>query len=149
MPSSVSTASGSTSPPPPERSPFAVVIRSAPFRGRAAIGSQIAMAFALRQLGKDVRVVSRDAPPAPLLVTPHVVPLPIIPLAGGMQLRFHVRKQRVPSHCSSLEAASKRVKLRQRGLHRRTLMPSSRVTAIPNTSNRIKRCQTEHSLRGA
>ena len=33
-----------------------------------AIGSSLAMAYALRYLGKDVRVVSRDAPPPPLMV---------------------------------------------------------------------------------
>ena len=33
-----------------------------------AIGSQLAMAFALWQLGKDVRLVNRDAPPGPLRV---------------------------------------------------------------------------------
>jgi len=33
-----------------------------------AVGSSLAMAYALRQLGKDVRVVGRDAPPPPLLV---------------------------------------------------------------------------------
>ena len=37
-----------------------------------AIGSQLAMAYALRTLGKDVRVVSRDAPPEPLRVFPGV-----------------------------------------------------------------------------
>jgi bifunctional oligoribonuclease and PAP phosphatase NrnA len=37
-----------------------------------AIGSSLAMALALRRLGKDVRVVSRDAPPAPLKVFPGV-----------------------------------------------------------------------------
>jgi phosphoesterase RecJ-like protein len=37
-----------------------------------AIGSQVAMAFALWQLGKDVRLVNRDAPPGPLLVFPGV-----------------------------------------------------------------------------
>jgi phosphoesterase RecJ-like protein len=37
-----------------------------------AIGSSMAMAFALRHLGKDVRVVTRDAPPAPLLAFPGV-----------------------------------------------------------------------------
>jgi bifunctional oligoribonuclease and PAP phosphatase NrnA len=37
-----------------------------------AVGSSLAMAFALRQLGKDVRVVSRDRPPAPLDVFPGV-----------------------------------------------------------------------------
>jgi phosphoesterase RecJ-like protein len=37
-----------------------------------AIGSSLAMAFALQQLGKEVRVVSRDAPPPPLMVFPGV-----------------------------------------------------------------------------
>jgi phosphoesterase RecJ-like protein len=37
-----------------------------------AIGSSLAMAFALEQLGKNVRVVLRDAPPPPLLVFPGV-----------------------------------------------------------------------------
>jgi len=37
-----------------------------------AIGSSLAMAYALRHLGKDVRVVSRDAPPPPLLAFPGV-----------------------------------------------------------------------------
>jgi phosphoesterase RecJ-like protein len=37
-----------------------------------AIGSQLAMAFALRELGKDVRVINRDAPPPPLGVFPGV-----------------------------------------------------------------------------
>ncbi len=37
-----------------------------------AIGSQLAMAFALRHLGKDVRIVNRDPAPPPLLVFPGV-----------------------------------------------------------------------------
>jgi len=37
-----------------------------------AIGSQLAMAFALRQLGKQVRLVNRDAPPGPMQVFPGV-----------------------------------------------------------------------------
>jgi bifunctional oligoribonuclease and PAP phosphatase NrnA len=37
-----------------------------------AIGSQLAMAFALGRLGKEVRLVNRDAPPAPLMVFPGV-----------------------------------------------------------------------------
>jgi len=37
-----------------------------------AIGSALAMAYALRQLGKDVRVLFKDPPPAPLLVFPGV-----------------------------------------------------------------------------
>jgi phosphoesterase RecJ-like protein len=37
-----------------------------------AVGSQLALAYALRALGKDVRIVSRDPPPTPLLVFPGV-----------------------------------------------------------------------------
>jgi len=37
-----------------------------------AIGSQLAMAYALWQMGKDVRLVNRDAPPGPLRVFPGV-----------------------------------------------------------------------------
>ena len=37
-----------------------------------AIGSSMAMAYALRALGKNVRVVSRDVPPAPLMAFPGV-----------------------------------------------------------------------------
>ena len=43
-----------------------------------AVGSSLAMAYALRQLGKDVRVVSRDAPPPPLLVFPGVAEIDIV-----------------------------------------------------------------------
>ena len=44
-----------------------------------AIGSSLAMAFALRALGKDVRVVSRDEPPPPLLVFPGVAEIEVTP----------------------------------------------------------------------
>jgi bifunctional oligoribonuclease and PAP phosphatase NrnA len=37
-----------------------------------AIGSQLAMAYALRALGKQARIVNRDPPPEPLLVFPGV-----------------------------------------------------------------------------
>jgi len=37
-----------------------------------AVGSQLAMAYALRRLGKEARVVSRDPAPPPLLVFPGV-----------------------------------------------------------------------------
>jgi bifunctional oligoribonuclease and PAP phosphatase NrnA len=37
-----------------------------------AIGSQLAMAYALRALGKQARIVNRDPPPDPLLVFPGV-----------------------------------------------------------------------------
>src|SRR5262245_36610707 len=43
-----------------------------------AIGSSLAMAYALRELGKDVRVVSRDAPPPPLMVFPGVTEIEIV-----------------------------------------------------------------------
>ena len=42
-----------------------------------AVGSSLSMAFALRHLGKDVRVVSRDAPPPPMLVFPGVTGIEI------------------------------------------------------------------------
>jgi phosphoesterase RecJ-like protein len=42
-----------------------------------AIGSSLAMAFALRTLGKQVRVVSRDEPPPPLLVFPGVADIEV------------------------------------------------------------------------
>ena len=38
-----------------------------------AVGSQLAMAYALRHLGKEVRVVSRDPAPPPLNVFPGVL----------------------------------------------------------------------------
>lgn len=37
-----------------------------------SIGSQLAMAFALRALGKDVAVVNKDRPPAPMMAFPGV-----------------------------------------------------------------------------
>jgi phosphoesterase RecJ-like protein len=43
-----------------------------------AIGSSLAMAYALRDLGKDVRVMSRDAPPPPLMVFPGVPEIEIV-----------------------------------------------------------------------
>jgi phosphoesterase RecJ-like protein len=46
-----------------------------------AIGSQLAMALALRSLGKTVRAVSRDKPPAPMLVFPGV---------GAIEIADHV-----------------------------------------------------------
>jgi phosphoesterase RecJ-like protein len=42
-----------------------------------AIGSQLAMAYALRHLGKDVRIVNRDPAPAPLQVFPGVADIQI------------------------------------------------------------------------
>jgi phosphoesterase RecJ-like protein len=42
-----------------------------------AIGSQLAMTLALRSLGKRVRAVSRDQPPAPMLVFPGVAEIEI------------------------------------------------------------------------
>jgi phosphoesterase RecJ-like protein len=43
-----------------------------------AVGSSLAMAYALRHLGKDVRVLSRDEPPPPLLVFPGVADIEIV-----------------------------------------------------------------------
>lgn len=42
-----------------------------------AVGSQLAMAYALRHLGKEVRVISRDPAPPPLLVFPGVLDIEI------------------------------------------------------------------------
>jgi phosphoesterase RecJ-like protein len=47
-----------------------------------AIGSSLAMAYALRELGKGVRVVSRDAPPPPLMVFPGVPDIDIVSEIG-------------------------------------------------------------------
>jgi phosphoesterase RecJ-like protein len=42
-----------------------------------AIGSSLAMAYALKHLGKEVRVVSRDAPPPPMLAFPGVAEIEV------------------------------------------------------------------------
>ena len=42
-----------------------------------ALGSQLAMAFALRHLGKEARVVSRDPAPTPLAAFPGVADIEI------------------------------------------------------------------------
>jgi phosphoesterase RecJ-like protein len=42
-----------------------------------AVGSSLAMAFALRALGKDVRVLFRDPPPPPMLVFPGVADIEV------------------------------------------------------------------------
>ena len=44
-----------------------------------AIGSQLAMAYALRALGKDVRVVNAGPPPTPLLAFPGVADIEVMP----------------------------------------------------------------------
>jgi bifunctional oligoribonuclease and PAP phosphatase NrnA len=44
-----------------------------------AIGSQLAMAYALRHLGKQVRIVDGDRPPTPLLVFPGVQAIEVMP----------------------------------------------------------------------
>ncbi len=44
-----------------------------------AIGSQLAMAYALRHLGKQVRIVDGDRPPTPLLVFPGVPDIEVMP----------------------------------------------------------------------
>jgi phosphoesterase RecJ-like protein len=48
-----------------------------------SIGSQLAMAFALRALGKEVRVVNSDAPPGPLTVFPGVTEIEIADRVDG------------------------------------------------------------------
>lgn len=52
------------------RQRFVVVSHSRP--DGDAVGSSLAMAYALRQLGKEARVVSRDVPPQPMMVFPGV-----------------------------------------------------------------------------
>lgn len=48
-----------------------------------AIGSQLAMAYALRRLGKDVRLVNGDAAPPPLMAFPGVRDIEISPTFEG------------------------------------------------------------------
>jgi phosphoesterase RecJ-like protein len=48
-----------------------------------SIGSQLAMAYALRELGKEVRVVNSDRAPGPLLAFPGVGEIEISNEAGG------------------------------------------------------------------
>ena len=48
-----------------------------------SIGSQVAMAFALRALGKDARIVNSDPAPAPLLAFPGVPEIEIAAQADG------------------------------------------------------------------
>jgi bifunctional oligoribonuclease and PAP phosphatase NrnA len=48
-----------------------------------AIGSQLAMAYALRALGKDVRLVNSDAAPPPLMAFPGVPEIEIAPEVTG------------------------------------------------------------------
>jgi phosphoesterase RecJ-like protein len=48
-----------------------------------AIGSQVAMAFALRALGKDVRMINRDRPPAPMLQFPGVSDIEVAEAVEG------------------------------------------------------------------
>ena len=57
------------------RQRFVVVSHSRP--DGDAVGSSLAMAYALRHLGKQVRVVSRDAPPQPMLVFPGVAEIDV------------------------------------------------------------------------
>jgi len=58
-----------------KRQRFVVVSHARP--DGDAIGSSLAMAFALRLLGKDARVVSKDPPPAPMLVFPGVTEIEV------------------------------------------------------------------------
>ncbi|HEY1912184.1 MAG TPA: bifunctional oligoribonuclease/PAP phosphatase NrnA [Vicinamibacterales bacterium] len=48
-----------------------------------AIGSQMAMAYALRALGKDVTVVNADPAPPPLMVFPGVLGIRVAPVVEG------------------------------------------------------------------
>jgi phosphoesterase RecJ-like protein len=59
-----------------QRQRFVVVSHARP--DGDAVGSSLAMAYALRNMSKDVRVLSRDAPPPPLLVFPGVPEIEIV-----------------------------------------------------------------------
>src|SRR5262245_14142105 len=48
-----------------------------------SIGSQLAMAFALRAIGKEVRVVNKDAAPGPLMAFPGVSEIEIADRVDG------------------------------------------------------------------
>src|SRR6266496_2597570 len=48
-----------------------------------SIGSQLAMALALRAMGKDVRVVNKDAAPGPLMAFPGVTDVEIAQQVDG------------------------------------------------------------------
>lgn len=48
-----------------------------------SIGSQMALAYALRDLGKDVRVINRDPAPSPLMAFPGVPDIQIADTAGA------------------------------------------------------------------
>jgi bifunctional oligoribonuclease and PAP phosphatase NrnA len=50
-----------------------------------AIGSQVAMAYALRALGKDVRIVNHDMPPPPMLVFPGVADIEVTDSADAVE----------------------------------------------------------------
>src|SRR6188474_387880 len=48
-----------------------------------AIGSELAMAFALRALGKDVRVINKDPAPGPIMAFPGVNDIQVADQAEG------------------------------------------------------------------
>jgi bifunctional oligoribonuclease and PAP phosphatase NrnA len=48
-----------------------------------SIGSQLAMAFALRALGKEVRVINKDAPPGPIMAFPGVQDIEVADEVSG------------------------------------------------------------------
>ena len=48
-----------------------------------SIGSQLAMAYALKTLGKDVVVINADQAPPPLMAFPGVADITIAPIADG------------------------------------------------------------------
>jgi phosphoesterase RecJ-like protein len=65
-----------------ERRTFVISSHSRP--DGDSIGSQLAMAYALRKLGKQVRIVNQDRAPGPLLAFPGVAGIEIADTAGAV-----------------------------------------------------------------
>jgi phosphoesterase RecJ-like protein len=85
-----------------------------------SIGSQLAMAFALRSLGKHAHVVNADPAPAPLLQFPGVAAIEIAAAVSGERRRDH--------HGVRGSGAHRRVRL--------TTITSSTSITIPATPAR-------------
>ena len=69
-----------------------------------AIGSQLAMAYALRALGKQVRIVNRDPAPAPLMAFPGVADIEIAAHVEGRLRNAMPRHEFAREGLAALEA---------------------------------------------